>query len=182
MPPLIDLTGQKFGRLRVLARSPGLTNAGYPTWNCICECGTELTVSGKCLKRGHQKSCGCLRKETSPKNAVTHGHTRKSAGRGTPEYNSWKSMIQRCLNLEATGHERYGECGIKVCDRWLLFENFLSDMGLRPPGHSLDRFPDKHGNYEPGNVRWATPLQQASNKRRRADIEAARRREREESG
>lgn len=90
---------------------------------------------------------------------LRHGHT--SSGARTPTYRSWRSMIWRCKH---DGKKSYKLKGIRVCDRWLVFENFLADMGERPPGTSLDRHPDKRGNYEPGNVRWATPQQQAQNR------------------
>lgn len=73
-------------------------------------------------------------------------------------------MRQRCLNPNATGYDRYGGCGISVCDRWGSFENFLADMGERPEGTTLDRFPNPGGDYEPGNCRWATAKEQRSNR------------------
>lgn len=83
---------------------------------------------------------------------------------GTPIYNSWNAMKQRCLNPNASKYRDYGARGITVCDRWLTFENFYADMGVRPEGKTLDRI-DNDGNYEPGNCRWATPAQQSQNQR-----------------
>jgi len=159
---LIDLRGQQFGKLTVLSRSHA--SSLKPNWRCKCSCGKVTEVSGHNLRRGRTRSCGCLRAETAPKNAArTHGRT------VSPEYFSWKSMMQRCLNPNATGYERYGARGIKVCKRWMSFENFLADMGHRPPGKSLDRYPNPYGNYGPANCRWATRSEQEKNKRRSPD-------------
>jgi hypothetical protein len=91
----------------------------------------------------------------------------------TPEYHSWASMLSRCYNANAKEFPNWGGRGITVCDRWRhSFENFLADMGKRPSmAHSLDRFPDKNGNYELSNCRWATPLEQARNTRRQRSVE-----------
>lgn len=84
---------------------------------------------------------------------------------GTAEYRAWASMKQRCLNPNDKDFSRYGGRGIKVCERWITFENFLEDVGLRPSSaYSIDRFPDPDGNYDPGNVRWATDEQQNRNR------------------
>lgn len=83
----------------------------------------------------------------------------------TPEQIAWMSMRQRCRNPSACGYELYGAKGVRVCERWDTFANFLADMGPRPPGTSLDRYPNRHGNYEPGNCRWATPAEQMQNRR-----------------
>lgn len=84
--------------------------------------------------------------------ATTHGH---SVGGPSRTYCSWQAMKTRCLNPRASNYERYGGRGITVCKRWLRFRNFLADMGERPEGMTLDRYPNYNGNYEPGNCRWA---------------------------
>lgn len=93
--------------------------------------------------------------------AFRHGHT---TGKFSPTYQSWCSMIQRCTNPNRESWPYYGGRGITVCPRWMSFDNFLEDMGERPPGLSLDRI-DNDGNYEPGNCRWATPEEQHANRR-----------------
>lgn len=91
--------------------------------------------------------------------AHTHGHT---TGGFSPTYHSWSSMIQRCTNPKRRAYPRYGGRGIMVCDRWMVFENFLEDMGERPAGLTLERV-DNDGNYEPGNCIWATRRTQNRN-------------------
>lgn len=90
---------------------------------------------------------------------MTHGME------GSSIYKSWDAMVQRCTNPNSTAWKDYGARGITVCERWLTFENFYADMGDRPfPGASLDRI-NNDGNYEPGNVRWVTRVENARNTR-----------------
>lgn len=98
-----------------------------------------------------------------------HGHSSRQLK--TPTYESWRSMKTRCFNPNTTGYYLYGGRGVTVCERWLIFENFLADMGERPEGMSIDRFPNKDGNYEPSNCRWATETQQKRNTRRNRMVE-----------
>lgn len=92
----------------------------------------------------------------------------------TPEYAAWVNMIQRCENASLRDYHRYGGRGVRVCEQWRnSFEAFLADVGRRPSsGHSLDRYPNPDGNYEPGNVRWATETQQQQNRSDNRVIEA----------
>ncbi len=99
----------------------------------------------------------------------THGH---AAGRRTGEYKSWRAMLARCNNPNDPAFDRYGGRGIKVCSAWSSFENFLSDMGERPEGMTLDR-EDNDGDYTPSNCRWSTPCGQGANKRNNHLITAA---------
>ena len=100
--------------------------------------------------------------------STTHGHRRTHVG--SPTYRSWATMIQRCTNPRVTSFPNYGARGIKVCRRWRAFKNFLADMGERPDGTTLDRFPNNDGDYAPGNCRWATKQQQAENSRKSRQI------------
>lgn len=161
-----DITGQRFGRL--VAVSPVHSAFGKLHWLCQCDCGKTSTPSGKRLRNGQAASCGCGQREAlliPSGKRMTHGHSRRGARH--PLYGMWNHMTRRCLAPSADGYESYGGRGISVCDRWLGcdgFANFIADVGERPPGTSLDRI-NVNGNYEPANVRWATPKQQARNKR-----------------
>jgi len=152
-----DLSGRKFGRLFVVAFHH--QDSGYRSFfACLCDCGRATISAGYGLKRGSIKTCGC-REKAIP---LTHGAT--TGGRWTPEYRSWAAMLARVRPSTGRRARDYSERGIKVCDRWLRFENFLADMGPRPKGTSIDRI-NNDGNYEPSNCRWATILQQRYNRR-----------------
>lgn len=157
-----DLTGRTFGRLTVLGLV-SIDEISQPRWLCQCACGNKTNSLSNGLKCGTAKSCGCFRRERTTK----HGDT-SSSKRIAPEYICLNNILQRCNNSESTSYPRYGAKGVSVCDEWNSLEKypaFLAYMGRRPSDkHSIDRFPNCKGNYEPGNVRWATKAQQSENR------------------
>lgn len=157
MAKIIDMVGKRFGRLVVTARGKN-SQDGKPQYVCICDCGNTCLVRGKLLRTGRTQSCSCYRYEQLNKALTKHGYC------FTKTYQSWVGMKDRCLNPQSKFYKNYGGRGITVCDRWMKFENFLSDMGHRPKRKSLERI-DVNRGYEPSNCCWATMRQQANNKR-----------------
>jgi len=158
VPPLRDLTGQKFGRLTVQWPA-GISKHGHVHWLCLCACKQIVVVNRTSLRSGDAKSCGCLRRELQTTHGHTPGHTK------SPEFRSWEHMVHRCTNPNSSRWKYYGGAGVEVSPRWRNFENFLADMGPRPLGTTLGRFGDI-GNYKPGNCVWMTQAEQVANRRR----------------
>lgn len=153
--------GERYGRWTVTERRQSGRRV-----QCHCDCGATGSPFVHGLTDGTSTSCGCARRERFAVQIRSHGRT------DTPTYRSWCCMKQRCGNPKDPSYGDYGGRGISVCSRWVdSFENFLADMGERPPGRSLDRADNERG-YEPGNCRWATRAEQNGNCRPRKKAEA----------
>lgn len=160
---LIDLKGKKFGKLLVICRSE--KESKLPLWECECECGKRIDVLGCNLRTGHTQSCGCFRKKIVFARSVKHGMSNNHL------FGAWNTMKQRCSNTKCQKYQSYGGRGIIVCEEWKnSFQAFYDYVSKLPhfdeKGYSLDRI-NNDGNYEPGNVRWATTKDQNNNRRKR---------------
>lgn len=145
----LDLIGKTFGSWSVTGKTKNeIRNEWY--YDCICKCGTTKKISGHHLKSGSTTKCHKCR-------VKTHGMSY------TDTFKIWTGILRRCKNPNFKAYPRYGGRGISICDRWLVFQNFLQDMGKRPYGLQIDRI-DNDGNYEPGNCRWVTPRENNANK------------------
>lgn len=156
-----SLIGFSNGRLTAVRLLGSYHGRNY--YECRCSCGRYVDVAGIHITSGNTSSCGCLQKETTSEkfrgqtHTVTHGLTKH------PLHRTWLMMRSRCSNPKDSSYKNYGGRGIRVCDRWNDFANFLKDMGERPDGMTLDR-KDVDGDYTPENCRWATTLEQNRNK------------------
>jgi hypothetical protein len=162
-----DLSSRTFGKLKV-AWPISRTRTGTSYYLTFCECGRHRVVRAVELMCGRIDRCA---HEAIVRAHTRHGYTTTNSSK--PEYRTWDAMIQRCTNPKNGKWHLYGGRGVKVCKRWMKFDNFIADVGPKPePKHqySIDRYPDNNGNYEPGNVRWATWSQQNSNLRNRRKV------------
>lgn len=154
-----NLEGMLFGQLRVIKAMPTVEKYGrkHGAWICICSCGTKIKTLTNTLTSGHTTSCGCGKWN----HAADHGHARVAYV--SAEYCAWQQMLARCYYPGNYSYKNYGKKGITVCPRWRKsFRNFMSDMGNRPTGLSLERV-NRHKGYSPNNCRWATRQDQANN-------------------
>lgn len=147
------MIGSRFHFLTVIKETEAGSRKRY---ECRCDCGNIVNVRADHLKSGAIRSCGCIRRLR-----FSHGHCRSKE---SATYTAWTSMKNRVLNPNNQNYRNYGARGITVCKRWLKFENFLVDMGVKPEGLSLDRIDNEKG-YCKKNCRWATRSEQQSNKR-----------------
>jgi len=158
--PLIDIAGKKYGRLTVTDTKKLVGK--HTMWNCLCDCGNNVAVAGENLRSGKQSSCGCFQKEPENNPAFVHGECRKTVGK-TKEYAAYQSAKGRCTNTNIEAYSEYGGRGIKFL--FVSYAQWFSELGRAPSAsHSVDRI-DNNGNYEPGNVRWATKGEQIKNRR-----------------
>jgi len=151
-----DLSGRVFGRLSVVRLLGSWMNRHY--WLCLCRCGRSTEVATSTLKIGNTRSCGCLSREVTSSASTTHGMSKH------PLYGTWMRMIQRCEDKGCTDYQYYGARGITVCVEWHNFPNFISDVGQRPVGGTIERCNNDKA-YGPDNFRWATRHEQMQNTR-----------------
>lgn len=170
MGSVIDLIGNRFGRLLVVSKSGKRNPTGSIYWECRCDCGTRLLVDGRGLRAGKQRSCGCLQREYAHNqhNNLTHG------GRNERLYRVWRGMLDRCYYPSHNRYDIYGGRGITVCDEWrtnyAAFRDWAMATGYDPEAPrgkcTIDRI-NVDGNYEPANCRWVDMKVQGKNKRDR---------------
>jgi hypothetical protein len=172
-PKLFVEPGQQFGRLTVVdpeKRRPARGRGGTERAAlCGCECGSEVLVSLYGLLRGDTRSCGCLYQEHASTLRARYPHGATHGYATHPLYHTHYNMMKRCYDPDHHAYANYGGRGVRVCKSWHDVGQFIEDIereiGPRPAGRTLDRI-DNDGNYEPGNVRWATWSEQRANQRR----------------
>ncbi len=172
----IDLSGKKFGRLKVIEYA--FTKKGRAFWHCICKCNTKCIKGGSDIMSGHTQSCGCQVRENF--NNFKHGHARWRAE--SKFYRIWARILRRCRNKNAKDYQFYGNKGITCCKRWYKFEKFKEDMFSSYNEHkekvkydkqlktTIDRIDNSLGYFKE-NCRWATIAEQARNRTNNINVE-----------
>lgn len=160
-----NITGLKFGRLTVIRRAPNNKHGGSQ-WLCVCECGQQKIITGGALNNGRTRSCGCLHKEQNATGIYRGTHFMTN----TKDFRRWIGMRERCYNQKNKAYKNYGGRGISVHSEWennfkAFYDHIIQLENYGKEGYTLDRI-NNDGNYEPGNVRWATRSEQSLNTRR----------------
>jgi len=171
MSKIVDMVGERHGRLTVLSREPN-SNSGKAKWLCICECERYKVVSRSDLISKKITSCGCYRKETaslSGKSCATHGDT------NTRLHRIWCGMKQRANYQNGKQYDRYGGRGISICDEWAsdytAFKHWALQSGYADK-LTIDRI-NNDGDYAPNNCKWSTYKEQENNRCNNTIIEVA---------
>lgn len=151
MPAFHDITGQRFGRLIVLAQY-GRNRWGSIQWQCLCECGNEAIILSQCLRRGWSRSCGCIAKNRIRNLRLSHGKSK------TKTYRIWKAINERCNNPNNKSYKYYGGRGIKSL--YNSVSSMIADIGEQPSGYTIHRL-NNDGHYEPGNCNWISRSEHA---------------------